>query len=654
MLGKNLIQAAAGAAGGDVLGVEDVFSTWLYTGNGSTQTITNGIDLSGEGGLVWLKNRSSATSHRLSDTARGVNKQLATNSTAAETSFTTFLTGFNTDGFNIANDSDVNANGSNYASWTFRKAEKFFDVVTYTGDNTENRQIPHSLGSVPGVVIVKSLSTGNWSFWHRTFSSTDINVFLNTTTAAAVQGNFSSNGTASFTSTTFPVSYAGAGGVNTSGQTYVAYVFAHDAGGFGDSGDESVIKCGSFNTTTGVHDENLGWEPQWLLIKDHVNGGSWRIFDSARGFTVGLDADGASSYSKELIPNTTGVEATQQCAVSPTGFRLDTNNWGTSRSYIYIAIRRGPMKTPTVGTEVFDTFLHNNPSNTNGSTFPHGYAFAPDWMVTKARTAGGLEGASAQTRLTGTAYLRPNLLNAEDNSVNNYWAIPDQTNVYVGGDNRLNGSSGNTYAYWGFQRAPGFFDVVAYTGTGGTQNVSHNLTVAPEFFIHKTRSNSFEWWCWHSGLGNVSGYIQLNSNSAAGSSTGIWGSGFTSSQFTVNYGLSTAGRTFITYLFATLPGISKVGSYTGTGTTLNIDCGFTAGARFVLIKRTDSTGDWYVYDSARGIVSGNDPYLLMNSDALEVTSTDYIDPLSSGFQITSTAPAAINASGGSYIFLAIA
>jgi hypothetical protein len=116
----------------------------------------------------------------------------------------------------------------------------------------------------------------------------------------------------------------------------------------------------------------------------------------------------------------------------------------------------------------------------------------------------------------------------------------------------------------------------------------------------------------------------------------------------------TAGSTYIAYLFATLAGVSKVGSYTGTAADLNVDCGFSAGARFILIKRTDDTGDWYVWDSARGIVAGNDPYLLLNSTAAEVTGTDYIDPLSSGFTVTSSAPAALNASGGTYIFLAIA
>jgi hypothetical protein len=72
-----------------------------------------------------------------------------------------------------------------------------------------------------------------------------------------------------------------------------------------------------------------------------------------------------------------------------------------------------------------------------------------------------------------------------------------------------------------------------------------------------------------------------------------------------------------------------------------------------MIKRV-GTGDWYVWDSARGIVAGNDPYLALNSTAAEVTSTDYIDTAATGFEISSTAPAAINANGGSFIFFAVA
>ena len=118
--------------------------------------------------------------------------------------------------------------------------------------------------------------------------------------------------------------------------------------------------------------------------------------------------------------------------------------------------------------------------------------------------------------------------------------------------------------------------------------------------------------------------------------------------------MNQSSQDYIVYLFASLDGVSKVGSYTGTGSNINVDCGFTAGARFVLIKRTDSSGDWYVWDTSRGIVIGNDPYLLLNSNAAEVTNTDYIDPLNAGFTVTSSAPAALNANGGTYLFLAIA
>jgi hypothetical protein len=113
-------------------------------------------------------------------------------------------------------------------------------------------------------------------------------------------------------------------------------------------------------------------------------------------------------------------------------------------------------------------------------------------------------------------------------------------------------------------------------------------------------------------------------------------------------------NTAVAYLFATCAGVSKVGSYTGNGTTQTIDCGFTGGARWVMIKRTDSTGSWYVYDTARGMTVLTDPYLLMNSNAAEVATLGSVTTVSTGFALNSTILAAINISAGSYIFLAIA
>jgi hypothetical protein len=221
-------------------------------------------------------------------------------------------------------------------------------------------------------------------------------------------------------------------------------------------------------------------------------------------------------------------------------------------------------------------------------------------------------------------------------------------------------NSGDTYVQYGMRRAPGFFDVVCYTGTGSARTLAHNLAAVPELMIVKSRSNGSEGWrVWQTAIAAInSGYVtELNGTDGLLSSPGTFNSTApTSTVFTVgdNPSSNGSGGTYVAYLFATCPGVSKVGSYTGTGALQTVNCGFTTGARFVLIKRTDDTGDWWTYDSARGITSGNDPYLFMNSTAAEVTSTNYVDTTGVGFQVTAAAPAGLNASGGSYIFLAIA
>jgi hypothetical protein len=115
-----------------------------------------------------------------------------------------------------------------------------------------------------------------------------------------------------------------------------------------------------------------------------------------------------------------------------------------------------------------------------------------------------------------------------------------------------------------------------------------------------------------------------------------------------------SGTNYIAYLFATVAGVSKVGSYTMASGGTNVDCGFSSGARFILIKSTESGRDWLVFDTTRGIVSGNDPYLRLNLTDAEVTSQDLVDPLSSGFRIPESGVGNIANVGETYIFYAIA
>jgi hypothetical protein len=626
------LTAAAGNAG-DSLYVEDVFSTYLYEGTGATQTITNGIDLDGEGGMTWIKCRNTAFNNVIFDTERGAPNALLTNTTDQNISFyTDSLTSFNSDGFTLGADTTsllVN-NGSNrdYCSWTFRKAKKFFDVVTYTGNSTAGRTVSHNLGSTPAVIIVKktsSSSSSNWYVYHSSLGSS-AHILLNTTAAADAASSGWNN--TNPTSTEFTL--GNNANVNASGESFVAYLFASDAGGFGD--DENIIKCGSYTGDggAGTTEVNLGFEPQWILVKATSAADSWFIIDNMRGWAT----ESNTSNDAVLLPNTSGAESTGgYLDITATGFKttLFSNVNVSGRTYAYVAIRR-PMKTPESGTEVFAV----DTGTGTGSLPQYISNFPVDMAIITSIDA--VESNYNTARLTGAAYLATESTAAISATNANFSLDFNNGWFEAGGTNRVS---------WMFKRATGFFDVVATTGASGVLTLNHNLGVPPEFLISKRRNGTSHWYA-----DQVVNYLRLNTD-GGNLGTPVFNN-FTATTFNADAGTFSSGETYITYLFATLAGVSKVGSYTGTGSNVDVDCGFSAGARFILIKRSDSTGDWYVYDSERGIVAGNDPYLLLNTTAAEVTNTDYIDPLSSGFTVTSTAPAGLNASGGTYIFLAIA
>jgi hypothetical protein len=342
-----------------------------------------------------------------------------------------------------------------------------------------------------------------------------------------------------------------------------------------------------------------------------------------------------------------------------TGFAY---NGGTSTDHIYIAIRRGPMKVPTSGTSVFNSITR---TGTGTAATITGVGFAPDLVLGADRT-GANTGDDCRYFWVDKLRGRSQYLNTAVTAAEVGASSSTQDVTAFGMDGISVGTTANAYfnvisdplIHHYFKRAPSFFDEVCYTGdNASSRTITHNLGVVPEMMIVKRRSGAEDWGVYTAATGNT-GSLRLNTSGAFIVQSVVWNNTTpTASVFTVgSNGMVNAGAsTYVAYLFATCAGVSKVGSYTGTGATQTINCGFTSGARFVLIKRTDSTGDWYVWDSARGIVSGNDPYLLLNAYApAENTSTDYVDTYSAGFEISSTAPAAINASGGSFIFLAVA
>jgi hypothetical protein len=302
-------------------------------------------------------------------------------------------------------------------------------------------------------------------------------------------------------------------------------------------------------------------------------------------------------------------------------------------------------------------FTPTAPANgTGAATSISGLNFSPDLMINLGLSSG--VGKSVFDRLRGR-YLQ--LLTdesaAEVSRTDTVTGFDLQNGVLIG-----NGASGYvnnaSYSYNNllFRRAPGFFDEVCYAGTGSALTVNHNLGVTPELIIVKRRNGiSFRWKVTSSVLTDPNTYYLTLDDTAAQTFSGanfIYNR--TSTTFSVYADMAQSGWDWVAYLFATCAGVSKVGSYTGTGALQTVNCGFTSGARFVLIKRIDSGSAWYVWDSARGITSGNDPYTLLNTNAAEVTGTNYVDTDTTGFQVTAAAPIALNASGGTYLFLAIA
>ena len=620
-----------------------------YTVNGSPTIVNNGTEWQsgyGEGGLVWIKNRDAGDSHMLFDTERGASKTLSSNEGGVEVTNSDTLTQFLADGFLLDDDVAVNTNGEDYVSWTFRKAPKFFDVVTFAGTGVAGLTIDHNLGSVPGMIIVKSYDDSrDWVVYHRGVDATNPEDY-----AMVLQKTVAREDNATWFNDTAPTDTQFTVGnkldINRSGYNYVAYLFAHNDGDgeFGPNGDADIIKCGSYtgNGSSNGPEIDLGFEPQWVMIKNASSTGPWVMLDNMRGWPV---TDENTFTDRMLWANTSNAEYTtvKRANLTSTGFHIRSTNSQVNtnnNNYIYMAIRRG-TKVPESATEVFD--IYQNESIATVPAFKH--PFPVDFGVYKA-----------------TSYTEDWWYSARPIQGQNY-RLNVQT--YSGGassyafdymDGWLTSNSNQTdYYSWAWKRAPGFFDISTYSGTNSVQNVPHNLGVAPKLMIIRMLEQNAPPAVYWEPAGNTENYFLTSTGNTDNSQ--YWNSTTpTDTVFTVKGPLGDvnySGYNYCAMLFGELDGISKIGSYVGNGSTQNIDCGFTSGARFVLIKGSTS-GDWFIFDTKRGIVAGDDPYLRWNNGGAQVTNRDFIDPYSSGFTVNTDVSTLVNASGTTYYFYAIA
>jgi hypothetical protein len=651
---QRLMSGAAGA-GGDKVYVDDVFSTFFYKGQSTPSTVTTGIDMT-EGGMVWVKNRS--TGNPAIGTKELGSGYLTPNGTGALDAFGNGFNTFTSTGFTTTqgNQQPTNENGNNYASFSWKKSPGFFDVVTYTG-NGSNQTISHSLDATVGCIIIKNTdSSSDWYVWHRKVANQYAG-YLSLNTSAS-EGN-SSTIWNQVRPTTSAFSVGNFDGTNKNNEIFVAYIFAEgtsDSEVFGPAGDKSIIKCGQYsgNGSTGANANNVdvGFEPQWLLIKNRTQSATqWMLLNKTSGIP------GSNLYSPYLKANSADAEKMDdiRLQVTSTGFSPtdseDTFN-KSGETYIYIAIRSPDGlvgKPPDAGTDVLAM------AYSNGSSFPNFVSnFTVDYWL--ARSPTDVDPFTTHGRLTSDKYMRTSTTGAESSSS----LVKHDSSIGVGV------SFGSSYLAWMWKRHAGF-DVVTYKGVSNTQHLNHSLGKAPEMIWIKNRTkttwfgNSQDWLVYHKGVNggtNPEQYIlKLNTNDAQADESNFADTAPTATQFSVGSDTrsSYAGANYIALLFASVEGISKVGSFTGNGTSASSTQTITTGfqPRFVIIKRTDFSNSytgWTVLDTTRGWGSGNDQALFLNSSAAQ-SAAQYGEPTSTGF-ILAGDHYATNTNNGTYIYYA--
>ena len=317
------------------------FDAKLYTGTGSSLSVT-GYGFSPD--FVWIKERSGVADHALYDAVRGVQIQLESNTTTAETTETTGLTALNSDGFTVGALAQVNTNTDTYVAWAWdangagssntdgtitstvsANTSAGFSIVTYTGTGA-NATVGHGLGVAPSMVIVKNRDAADaWQVYHAANTAAPETDYLVLNTDAATADAADRWNDTLPTSTVFSIGNGVE--VNTNTEKYVAYCFAEVAG---------YSKFGSY-TGNGSADGTFvytGFRPKFLLIKTNAESGDWQLWDSSRGsFNVN---------GPDLYPNSSAAEATVNAFdFLSNGFKMRI---AASPSYIYAAFAENPFK----------------------------------------------------------------------------------------------------------------------------------------------------------------------------------------------------------------------------------------------------------------------------------------------------------------------
>ncbi len=632
---------------------------WQADGTTKTFTAGSGTDNTPSGARMSFVKEDNTKPGLITDSA--LDGYLYTSNANGKSNYWSPLLDENQSDYRIYNSQYNNSGRYNYVT-EIGVAPKVLDIVSYEGNSSNNREIPHNLGTKPGMIIVKCTnSSTNWMVFH-------INRTPGTVLNLDEQFSETSPHDAFPTEPTSKNFYVGTNGsINGSGFQYVAYVFAADTPG--------KVKCGSYDGSGSNTNINVGFQAGFVLIKRTNGSADWiatneKASDQYKYWNPNREDNSFQGNSGDYID----FQATE---LYLRGGNTDFNASGGE--YVYLAIAsdlNGPDSTQlnllggqdleffTDGTQItsnlaasgsresFSTVKWSGNSSTRNISpqisavdyFDLSYNTGNKWMLW-IKSHNNANGHNLYDSERGMKFISTQMTNVE--MFDEYtFKGPVGTTAYKVGPNGYTNENGSQYISWNFLGSPQFFDVQKYVSTASTgAAIQHDLGVEPGLIIFKNLSTTSDWWVYHSELPTK--YFKLNQDNAA-SNIGNWVT-VTDTDFTINGSWDQVNgsinpNSYIAYLFAKDTPYVKCGKYTGAGAGTQLDVGFKP--RWMMIKSLNSSRDWVIIDK--------------NLDSNFIAANSYTSKQSFNFSFTSTGVTLttssphFNTDGVEYVYIAIA
>lgn len=597
--------------------VDEVYNEFQNYGSGSDRTVDVTPFSFANGGLVVSTRNESNGSIYAFDTVRGESsgssyflKLNGSNSNSNTSNFGIHSLANNQyqhhDGW-----SGTNANNERHHREMWAEHEGFFDIVQYEGNGSSNRAIAHSLNATVGQIMIKNIddggnTNGSWMLWHRGVASQEGR--LNSNEAFTTSGVFG-NGSSNTQPTTSNFYVSSDNRVNKSGDTYIAYLWAHDAQIFGNQGKHSIIKCGSYSgngnsgETTGKFID-LGWQPQMVMIRRTNNSGYFYKHDRSRSI-------GGIAWNHTDNPingwGNTGTENgyfgldVNKVSIEGNGFRLTADNEdinidqhnGNGDTYIYMAVRKQDClvsKPQTDKTKIFTMaeYTSNQPSPNYQRTVVTSHVV--DWIMYR-----GDKNTSSETYQAWPRPLQGVRRRTRDHSYNE--SETPLLSIYQYG---TGSGLGNGDYFYQCLKDGQYSDMVTYRGNGSTtaQTIPHSLGEEPSciWITNNGGSGQSSILFWKEAGFNR--WMKMNSDTYS-TTFGLSGNGnvsyvsnVTSTSFDVAGTDCTnkSGAGHMAVLFKNTD-FFKAGEYTAGSGQTTVDTGFGA-PRCLIIKRRNQVGNW--------------------------------------------------------------